>query len=49
MYLFCSVINIDSMEMLETNFEVLEYAGLMDIDLCIVLTLLMFVHNAGCI
>ena len=33
------------MEMLETNFEVLEYEGLTDIDLGIVLTLLMLVHN----
>ena len=37
------------MEMLETNFGVLEYGGLTDIDLCIVLTLLMLVNNVECI
>ena len=47
MYSFCSVINIDCMEMLETNFKVLEYGGLIDIDVCIVLTLLILVHNVG--
>ena len=31
--------------MLKTNFGVLEYGRLTEIDLCIVLTLLMFVHN----
>ena len=52
-----NVMILQCMEMLETNFGVLEYGGLMDIEscialtfeLCIALTFLMLVLNVECI